>query len=71
LPNLLNRDFEKTNFPVKHLLKDVNLIINQFAQVGVDVSALNAVKNILEKSVQQKLSEKDYSAFYNVIHPQK
>lgn len=71
LPNLLNRDFDKTNFPVKHLLKDINLIINQFSQSGVDVSALNAVKNILTKSVQQKLSDKDYSAFYNVIHPQK
>ncbi len=71
LPNLLNRNFDNTNFPLKHLLKDINLIINQFSGAGIDSNTLESVKSILNKSIQQKLSEKDYSAFYNVIHPEK
>ena len=71
LPNLLNRDFSQTNFPLKHLLKDINLIINQFAQNNIDTTMLDAVKNILNKSISQKLAEQDYTAFYNVIHPLK
>lgn len=71
LPNIMNRNFDNTNFPLKHLLKDINLIENQFANSGIDTNTIDSVKTILEKSVYQKLAEKDYSAFYNIIHREK
>ncbi len=71
LSNLLNRNFDNTNFPLKHLLKDINLILSQFSNSGIDTKTIDSVKSILEKSIQQKLAEKDYSAFYNIIHPEK
>ena len=71
LPNFLNRDFTQTNFPLKHLLKDVNIIIDQYAQKGIDTGILVKVKEVLDKSLQQKFTELDYTAFYNTIHPPK
>ncbi len=69
LSNFLNRDFSQTNFPLKHLLKDVNIIINQYAHNGIDTNILKKVKDVLDESVKHKYADQDYTAFYNVIHP--
>lgn len=71
LPNMLKRDFDKANFPLKHLLKDVNLIFQEFKNEGINTSVLESVKSILIKAMDEKLSDKDYSALYNIIHPSK
>jgi 3-hydroxyisobutyrate dehydrogenase len=71
LPNMLNDKYDSTNFSLKHLLKDVNLIANQFTTSGVDSSILESVKKVLEKGVQQKLEEKDYTVLYKILNPGK
>lgn len=69
LPNFLERNFENPNFPLKHLLKDVRLMISQFKQDGINTLPLEGVEEIIKKGIENNLSEQDYSSLYNVIHP--
>ncbi|MCZ7601840.1 MAG: NAD(P)-dependent oxidoreductase [Melioribacteraceae bacterium] len=71
LPNYMQRDFSNPNFPLKHLLKDVRLMISQFNEGGINTLLLEGVEKVIREGLKQKLSEKDYSSLYNVIHPPK
>lgn len=69
--NMILRNFDKPNFPLKHMLKDVNLIINEFEANKINAAPLNGLKRILKKSIDAEMDELDYSAVYNTIHPEK
>ncbi len=71
LDNYLSRDFSNPHFPLKHLLKDVGLMIDQFKTEGINTKALEAVEEMIKSGLDKKLSDKDYSSLYNVIHPEK
>lgn len=71
LDNYLSRDFNNPNFPLKHLLKDVHLMIDQFRQEGINTQTLEGVEAVIRKGLEEKLSEKDYSSLYNIIHPKR
>ncbi len=68
LTRMLERNFENPNFPLKHLLKDVNLMISSFEKNNLNVAPLKGVQKILESGIKNGLSEFDYSALYNEIH---
>lgn len=65
---MLNRNFENPNFPLKHLVKDVNLIAEDFNEAGIDASILRSIQGILKNSINIGDAEMDYSAIYNSIH---
>ena len=69
LDNMVNRDFANPNFPLKHLLKDVNLIFNEFENTGLNVSQLEGVRETIKKGIQLKNGELDYSSLYNAVNP--
>ena len=71
LTNYLSRDFNNPNFPLKHLLKDVKLMVSQFHQEGIDTQTLEGVEAVIKKGLEEKLGEKDYSSLYNIIHPKR
>ncbi|NMB82906.1 MAG: NAD(P)-dependent oxidoreductase [Ignavibacteria bacterium] len=71
LPNMINRDFLDTNFPLKHLLKDLNLVISEFESKGLSTKVLEPIKRILMEGIRKNFSEADYSALYGIIHPEK
>lgn len=71
LSNYLERDFENPNFPVKHLLKDLNLMLHEFADKNINTDALKGIRKILLDSLKQGDADKDYSAIYNSIHKKK
>ncbi len=68
LPRMLKRNFENPNFPVKHLLKDVHLIYEDFAKKYIDTEILDALKYILRETLRLGDADSDYSAIYNAIH---
>ncbi len=68
LPRMLKRDFSNPNFPVKNLLKDVNLIYEDFAEKHIDTEILDALKYILRDALRIGEADSDYSAIYNAIH---
>lgn len=71
LPRMRDRDFSNPNFPTKHLLKDTNLIINQAAELGLNTSHLEGVKQIIETALTMGLDDLDYSSIYSAINPPK
>ncbi|MFH1196164.1 MAG: NAD(P)-dependent oxidoreductase [bacterium] len=68
LANMIDRDFSKTNFPLKHLLKDVNLVFSELENANINTSSLETVKNILVEGMREGFAEEDYSVLYNIVH---
>jgi len=71
LSNYLDRNFDDPNFPVKHLLKDLDLMLNSFAEKEINTDSLKSIRKILVDSLQKGNGDKDYSALYNSVHQQK
>ncbi len=68
LPRMLKRNFENPNFPVKHLLKDLDLILNEFGQSNINTNALKGIRKIIVNELEHGEGNLDYSAIYNSIH---
>ncbi len=70
LQRMISRNFANPNFPTKHLLKDTNLILKEAQSLGLNVSSLAGVKEILEIAMTENLGDEDYSALFNVVNPE-
>lgn len=70
LQRMRDRNFSNPNFPTKHLLKDTNLFISEAKSLGLNVSSIEGVRQILEVAIDQGLSDADYSALFSAIAPQ-
>jgi len=68
-PAMLRRDFASPNFPLKHLLKDVDLFLKEAKGIGLTAWHLEGIRALIEKGVSAGLGEEDYSAVFNVINP--
>jgi 3-hydroxyisobutyrate dehydrogenase-like beta-hydroxyacid dehydrogenase len=68
---MISGDYSNTNFPLKHLLKDVKLVIDNFGNSNVNVESLIKVKEILEQGVKSNLGNLDYSALHQIIYKNK
>lgn len=67
LNNYISRDFAKANFPVKHLLKDVNLVKTDAESHGLNTTSVVAIQKILEETIRSGKAEEDYSALFTSI----
>lgn len=70
LQRMRDRNYDNPNFPTKHLLKDTNLFLTEAESVGLNVSSLEGVRQILEIAQQLGLSEADYSSLFSAVNPQ-
>lgn len=71
LQKMLERNFENPNFPVKHLLKDLDLMLGEFTDSGINTNSLRGIRKILLDTIQQGYADHDYSALYNGVHPKR
>lgn len=62
LSRMLDGDFSNPNFPVKHMFKDVNLVMLAAREAGLDPSLLEPVARNLERVMAAGHSDEDYSA---------
>ena len=69
LPRLLKRDYHRPNFSTRHLLKDVRLVLNQAAILGLSTNALDGLPVLLEEAIARGLGDLDYSALFEVVSP--
>ena len=69
LPRMRDRDFSNPNFPTKHLLKDTDLIINEAAELGLNTSHIEGVRQVITKALEMGLDDLDYSSIYSAIDP--
>jgi 3-hydroxyisobutyrate dehydrogenase len=69
LQNMLDRDFSQPNFPVRLMLKDVDLILDESDHLGLVAHALRGVRRTLAEAIERGWGENDYSALFNAINP--
>ena len=70
ISRMLDRNFENTNFPTKHLLKDTNLFLQEAEEIGLDITGLAGTRNLIQKASDRDFSDADYSAIFAAINPQ-
>lgn len=68
LPKWLSRDFSNPNFPAKHMLKDVELILKDAKAKGLATDVLEAARDLIKRAKDQNLGDLDYSVVYEMIH---
>jgi 3-hydroxyisobutyrate dehydrogenase len=69
LPMMQSRDFSATNFPAELMLKDVDLILVEARRLGLDPTALEGVRAVVQKTVERGAGRSDYSATYATVDP--
>ena len=69
LQRMLDRNYANPNFPTKHMLKDVNLMLQESIASGLTANGLEGVRQILEIACSTALAEGDYSALYDAVNP--
>jgi 3-hydroxyisobutyrate dehydrogenase-like beta-hydroxyacid dehydrogenase len=67
LKRMLSNNFANPNFPTKHLLKDTDLFITEAKSVGLNLTSIESIRHILQKTIRMSLSEEDYSSIYSAI----
>jgi len=69
LPRILGGDFGNPNFPTEMLLKDVDLALSEARHLGLDATALEGIRQVVEKAVAAGFGRDDYAAVSAVIAP--
>jgi 3-hydroxyisobutyrate dehydrogenase len=69
LPRLCARDFAEPNFPTRHLLKDVELVLAEAGAAGLETATVDAVRAVVAQALAMGLGDADYSAIYQAIDP--
>lgn len=67
LQRMLDNNFDNPNFPTKHLLKDTDLFLPEAESLGLNVSSLEGVRNILKAAINMGFANDDYSALIAAI----
>ena len=69
LERMLKRNFADPNFPTRHMLKDVDLFLEEARRLGIAAAGLEGVRALLDAGLKQGLGDGDYSSLYQVIDP--
>lgn len=67
LQRMCDRDYAHPNFPTKHLLKDVDLFLQQGREMGLNLSSLEGVRALIQASIDLGYAEGDYSALFSAL----
>ena len=67
LGKMLEHDYANPNFPVRHLLKDVRLVLAAAGRQGLETGALAAIGDLLEATVDAGRGDEDYSALHEAV----
>lgn len=69
LPQMLSRDFSNTNFPAELMLKDLQLIRDEAAALGLRLEGLDGIIGLVLRTVESGHGRDDYSSVYEIVDP--
>jgi 3-hydroxyisobutyrate dehydrogenase-like beta-hydroxyacid dehydrogenase len=69
LTKMLEHNYTRPNFPLKHLIKDLALFRQVAEKNGMEFSIPQAMLEVFEKGAAAGYSDEDYSALYEAINP--
>lgn len=67
LDNMLGHSFDKANFPLKHLLKDIRLFTQSACGQEIDTHLLIGLQHVLEEGIYAGHGNHDYSSLFESI----
>ncbi len=67
LSRMWGEDYSNPTFPLRLLYKDVNLMIEEGLELGLQVDALAGILKLLERGMNQGWGEKDYTAINSIV----
>jgi len=68
LGKMLDNDFKNGNFSTKHLLKDLNLFIQESESYDIETRSVIGSRDITELTVNDNKQDDDYSAVFSTIN---
>jgi len=69
LPRMLTRNFDNPNFPTRHMLKDIDLLLAEARAKGLNTEGIEGIRRLLKQTVDSGLADGDYSAVYQTVFP--
>jgi len=67
LQNFLNHTYDDPNFPTRHLLKDVDLMLQSSRSQQLETAALEGVRKIITNALEKGFTATDYSSLVEGI----
>ncbi|MFN8673281.1 MAG: NAD(P)-dependent oxidoreductase [Candidatus Sericytochromatia bacterium] len=67
IKNILTKDYSNPNFPLKHLLKDVELIKETSNNLSINTGIINSIIGLILTGLENGYAEEDYSSLYESI----
>ncbi len=64
---MCENNYANPNFPSKHLLKDINLFLNQAKTNGLNITSLEGVSQVVVQAIEMGFADDDYSSLYSAI----
>jgi 3-hydroxyisobutyrate dehydrogenase len=69
LQRMLERDYSNPNFPTRHLAKDIDLFLSEAKEMNLQSAGLEGLDRVVKMTLDDGLSDMDYSALFNTINP--
>jgi len=70
LEKMLRHDYANPNFPLKHLIKDIELFQRVAAESGIDQSLPETMRQLFERGLASGHGDDDYCSLYEAINPE-
>lgn len=69
LQRMMEKNYSNPNFPTRHLAKDIDLFLSEAKKMNLQSVGLEGVGRLVKMTLDNGLSEMDYSALFNTINP--
>lgn len=69
MPRWVSHDYSSPNFPVKHMIKDIDLVLKVMKQDGQNIKAVESIRSLLCSASENGFGDLDYSAVFEAINP--
>lgn len=69
LQKYLDHDYSNPNFPLKHLIKDMELFTRVAEKSGINALIAEAMQNVFTQGQNAGYGDEDYSSLYEAINP--
>jgi 3-hydroxyisobutyrate dehydrogenase len=68
LQRMLESNYANPNFPTKHLMKDIDLFIDEAKSTSLNLSSIEGVRDIIDVAMKMSFSDADYSSIFSAIN---
>lgn len=68
LQRMLESNYANPNFSTKHLMKDIDLFIDEAKSTSLNLSGVEGVRDIIDTAMKMSLSDADYSSIFSAIN---